>query len=48
MNEKTMETFYKLMETINKYNDIALMIEEQNKSLADISERLDKIKEAQK
>jgi len=41
-----------LIEFIEKqnkfYNDLSLMLEEQNKSLSDIPERLDKITEAQK
>jgi len=37
------------MERQNKFfNDLSLMIEEQNKSLSEVSERLDKIIEAQK
>jgi len=43
-----MPVFLQLMETINKYNDISLQIEEQNKSLMEISKRIDKLTEARK
>jgi len=48
MNKSLMETFNELMETMNRFNDIALQIQEQNKSLIEIDKRLEKIKEAQK
>jgi len=49
MNEKTMEVFDRLMETSNRFNKkITLLLEEQQRLLNDINNRLDKIIEAQK
>jgi len=40
------KAFNELMETLNKYNDISLQIEEQNRFLTETGKRLEKIVEA--
>jgi len=47
MNKSLMETFNELMETMNRFNDISLQIEKQNKSLIEINNRLEKTVEEQ-
>jgi len=42
-----MKTFNELLETMNRFNDISLLIEQQNQSLIEIDKRLEKIVEAQ-
>jgi len=37
------KTFNELMETVRRYGDIAALIEEQNKSLSEIAEKLENI-----